>query len=200
MSKEWLKRRKRDSYYKKAKREGYRSRAAYKLKEINNRVKLIKPGSRVLDVGASPGGWSQVAMEIVGDRGKVVAVDITPMQPIDGVVFIQGNIEHDDVVERILEESDRYDAVISDAAPKLSGNKTLDRGRSYALCYFALKLSLKVLRDGGDCLVKIFQGDEMDELKDDFADHFGSVDHFKPKSSVKRSIELYLLFRNFKGS
>ena len=200
MSREWLRKRKRDPYYRRAKKEGYRSRAAYKLREINNRVKILKPGYRVLDIGASPGGWSQVAREIVGESGTVVAVDLVPMPEIEGVFFIRGDIEKEETVAGIEEVCESYDAVISDAAPKLSGNRTLDRGRSYALCYFSLKLAVELLREGGNCLVKIFQGDEIDELRDDWGDRFRSVERFKPRSSLRRSIEVYMMFRGFKGA
>ncbi|MGA1821108.1 MAG: RlmE family RNA methyltransferase [Thermoplasmatota archaeon] len=199
MSKEWVRQRKRDHYYKRAKAEGYRSRAAFKLKEINNRVRIIKPGHRVLDVGAAPGGWSQVAREIAGDKGLVVAVDMVPMPSIEGVKFIQGDIESDDTLDRILGISDRYDAVISDAAPKLSGNRVLDRGRAFSLCWAVLKMSKSVLRPGGNVLLKMFQGDEVDELKDEYLEYFHEMDVFKPKSSLKRSYEIFLLFRNFRS-
>ena len=200
MSREWCRKRKSYPYYRRAKKEGYRSRAAYKLREINNRVKILKPGYDVLDIGASPGGWSQVAREIVGESGTVVAVDLVPMPEIEGVFFIRGDIEKEETVSGIREVCDSYDAVISDASPKLSGNRTLDRGRSYALCYFSLELAVELLHEGGNCLVKIFQGDEIDELKNDWGDRFRSVERFKPRSSLKRSIEIYMMFRGFKGA
>jgi len=198
LSNDWIRQRKKDHYYRKAKAEGYRSRAAFKLKEINERVRIIKPGYRVLDVGASPGGWSQVAQEIAGETGLVVAVDVVSMPSIEGVRFVTGDIEQDSTLDRIREVSSRYDAVISDAAPKLSGNRVLDRGRAFSLCWAVMKLSTKVLRPGGNVLVKMFQGDEVDELKEEFMLYFHEMDVFKPKSSLKRSYEIFLLFRGFK--
>jgi 23S rRNA (uridine2552-2'-O)-methyltransferase len=197
LTKEWIRQRKRDPYYKKAKSEGYRSRAAYKLKEINNRVRLIRRGSRVLDLGASPGGWSQVAREIVGREGKVVAVDLVPMDSIEGVSFIQGDVEDEKTLEKVLDLSPHYDVVISDASPRISGNRTLDRGRSLALNWAILKMASKVLRKNGSAIVKMFQGSEVDELLDEYKSHYHNFDRLKPRSSLKRSIEIYLVFRGF---
>jgi len=195
LTKEWIRRRKRDPYYRKARSEGYRSRAAYKLKEINNRLRIIKKGSRVLDLGASPGGWSQVAKEIAGPGGRIVAVDLVHMDPVEGVKFILGDIEAPETLERVQEISQEYDAVISDASPSLSGNRTLDRGRSLALCWAVLTMASTVLRPGGSALVKMFQGTEVDELIEEFGGQYRNVDRMKPRSSLKRSIEIYIAFR-----
>ncbi|MGA1819939.1 MAG: RlmE family RNA methyltransferase [Thermoplasmatota archaeon] len=195
MTKEWIRQRKRDPYYRKARSEGYRSRAAYKLKEINNRLRLIRRGSMVLDLGASPGGWSQVAKEIAGPGGSVVAVDLVPMEQVDGVRFVLGDIEDPETHNRVLEISSEYDVVISDASPSLSGNRTLDRGRSLALCWAVLTMASKVLKPGGSALVKMFQGSEVDELIEEFGGQYRSVDRMKPRSSLKRSIEIYIAFR-----
>ncbi|MGA1872095.1 MAG: RlmE family RNA methyltransferase [Thermoplasmatota archaeon] len=199
MTKEWIRQRKRDPYYRRARTEGYRSRAAYKLKEINSRTRIIRRGNRVLDLGASPGGWSQVAAEIVGQKGAVVAVDLIGMEPVKGVDFINGDIEDPETVDRVLGLFDAYDAVISDAAPSLSGNRTLDRGRSLALCWAVLGIASKVLRPGGSALVKMFQGSEVDELIEEFGGSYGNVDRLKPRSSLKRSIEIYIAFRGMKN-
>ncbi|MGA1794168.1 MAG: RlmE family RNA methyltransferase [Thermoplasmatota archaeon] len=195
MTKEWIRQRKRDPYYRKARSEGYRSRAAYKLKEINNRLRLIKRGGRVLDLGASPGGWSQVAKELTGPGGLVVAVDLVPMDPVDGVRFVLGDIEDPETLNSVMELSREYDIVISDASPSLSGNRTLDRGRSLALCWAVLKIASEVLRPGGSALVKMFQGSEVDELIEEFGGQYRNVDRMKPRSSLKRSIEIYIAFR-----
>lgn len=199
MSKEWIRQRKRDPYYRKAKAEGYRSRASYKLKQINGRLHLLKKGYMVLDLGAAPGGWSQVAEEIVGPGGKVVAVDIKPMEPVKGVEFIRGDIDDGELAGRVKEVCSEFDAVISDISPRLSGNRTLDRGRSLALNWSVMKLAVQVLRPGGGALIKMFQGDEVREIRDEFGGMFGQFDRMKPRSSLKRSIELFLAFRNFKG-
>lgn len=197
MTKQWIRQRKRDPYYKKAKSEGYRSRAAYKLREINNRIRLIKKGGRVIDLGATPGGWSQVASEIVGSEGIVVAVDLLPMESIKDVRFIQGDIEDEKILERVIEICPRYDAVISDASPRLSGNRTLDRGRSLALNWAIMKMASKVLKKNGGLVVKMLQGTEVDELLEEFRDQYHNFDRIKPRSSLKRSIEIYLVFRGF---
>ena len=197
MTKQWIRQRKRDPYYRKAKSEGYRSRAAYKLREINNRVRIIRKGSRVLDLGATPGGWSQVAREIVGSNGKVVAVDPVPMDSIEGVSFIQGDIEDEEILEQVLELCPQYDVVISDASPKLSGNRTLDRGKSLALNWAILKVASELLKKNGGTIVKMYQGSEVDELLEEYRGQYHNFDRLKPKSSLKRSIEIYLVFRGF---
>ena len=195
MSKEWIKQRMTDPYYRKARSEGYRSRAAYKLKEIDSRLSLIKQGSRVLDVGAAPGGWSQVAVERAGEEGTIVAVDIIGMVPIPGVTFILGDITEASTVDEVLKVSPEYDVVVSDASPKLSGNKVFDRGRDYALCHAVMTLALRVLRPGGTAVLKVFQGDELIELREEFSVSFRSVDTLKPRSSIGRSSEVFLAFR-----
>lgn len=199
MTKEWIKQRKRDPYYKKAKAEGYRSRASYKIREINNRVHILKKGYSILDLGAAPGGWSQVAKEIVGPTGKVVAVDLKLMEPVEGVEPVQGDIEDPLVLEKIQSICPEFNAVISDIAPQLSGNRTLDRGRSFALSWAVMELAVKVLKPGGSVVVKMFQGEEMDELREGFGHMFEHFDRFKPRSSLKKSIEIFVAFRYFKG-
>ncbi|MBN1539509.1 MAG: RlmE family RNA methyltransferase [Candidatus Thermoplasmatota archaeon] len=198
MTKDWIRQRKHDPYYRKARVEGYRSRAAYKLKEINGRLHLIRKGSRVLDIGACPGGWSQVANETVGSGGKVVAVDLSPMGSLEGVEFIQGDIEDPLVQEKVLKHCIEYDVVISDASPRLSGNRTLDRGRSLALSWVVLTIAARVLRKGGSVLIKTFQGSEVEELIEEFGGKYNSVDRIKPRSSLKRSNEIYIAFRGLK--
>ena len=198
MSKEWIRQRKRDPFYRRAKAEGYRSRASYKIKHMNERVHFLKKGNKVLDLGAAPGGWSQYVVEQVGE-GNVVAVDILQMDSIQGVKFIQGDIEDPHVMERVREAYPEYDLVISDISPSLSGNRTLDRGRSLALAWSVLKFSLEVLRKRGDVVVKMFQGDEVQELKDEYSKYFWKVENHKPPSSVKKSIEIYIIFRGFNG-
>lgn len=198
MTKEWIRQRKRDPFYRRAKAEGYRSRAAYKIKQMNERVSLMKKGDSVLDLGAAPGGWSQYVVGQVGE-GNVVAVDILQMEPVEGVHFIQGDMEDPQTVEKIKEVRSSFDLVISDISPSLSGNRTLDRGRSLAHAWAVLKLSLEVLKKKGDVVVKIFQGDEVQELKDEFGKYFWKVENHKPPSSLKRSIEMYLIFRGFTG-
>lgn len=199
MSKEWIRQRKRDPYYRKAKSEGYRSRAAYKIKQMDSRLNLIRKGYRVLDLGASPGGWSQYAIQRVGGGGKVVAVDVVPMDSVEGVEFIKGDISDPEVLSGVKEISPEFELVMSDISPSLSGNRTLDRGRSLALAWEVMKFSLEVLRIKGNVVVKMFQGDEVDELKEGFGDYFWKIENHKPKSSLKKSIEIYIVFRGFEG-
>ena len=199
MTKEWIRQRKRDPYYRKAKSEGYRSRAAYKIKQMDSRLNLIRKGYRILDLGASPGGWSQYAVQRVGVGGKVVAVDVVPMDSIKGVEFIKGDISDPEVLSRVKEISPEFELVMSDISPSLSGNRTLDRGRSLALAWEVMKFSLEVLRIKGNVVVKMFQGDEVDELKEGFGDYFWKIENHKPKSSLKKSIEIYIVFRGFEG-
>ncbi|MDG6223918.1 MAG: RlmE family RNA methyltransferase [Candidatus Thermoplasmatota archaeon] len=194
MSREWIRNRKADHYHRRATHEGYRSRAAYKLKEIDDRIGMLKIGSRVLDVGASPGGWSQVAKERVGD-GIVVAVDLGDMPPIDGVSFIRGDISERATIDRIKDICQEFDVVLSDASPRLSGNKVYDRGRDLALCWSVMELAQEMLRPGGTTVIKMFQGDELIELREHFSIMYRSVDTLKPRSSLNRSSEVYLAFR-----
>jgi len=195
LSREWIKRRKGDEYYRRAKNQGYRSRSAFKLRQMNKRARFIRGGDRVLDLGAAPGGWSQVARELVGEKGYVLAVDLQRMGEIEGVESIVGDIEEPNTIEDIRERCAFFDVVISDASVNLSGNRTFDRGRNLSLCRAVLKTAGELLTPGGSCLVKVFSGPEIEELKEEFGPIFKGVDHLKPSSSLKRSSELYLLFR-----
>lgn len=199
MSKQWIMARKKDPFYRQAKAEGYNSRATYKLIELNERLSLFSKGSRVLDLGASPGGWSQFILEIVGEKGLVVAVDLIPLSGVKGVEFVQGDIEVASTLEEVMRFSKEYDCVLSDAAPHLSGNRNLDRGRALALNWAVLKLSVAVLRKGGSCVVKMFRGDELLELKEGFSDRFRRVEELKPRSSMRSSNEIYVAFRGSLG-
>ena len=197
LSKDWIRQRKKEHYYRKAKAEGYRSRAAYKLREINARVRLIKPGYRVLDLGAAPGGWSQIARDAVGDEGSVLAVDLVEMS-VDGVEFIRGDIEDPATIDMIKEAVPSFNAVLSDASVNLSGNRAFDRGRNYALAWAVLKISREVLVPGGSCVVKLFSGPDVDELKEEFCPEYKEFSILKPRSSIKSSSEIYLLFRRYR--
>jgi 23S rRNA (uridine2552-2'-O)-methyltransferase len=198
LTKEWIRQRKRDPFYRKAKTEGFRSRASYKVKQMNDRVSFLKKGYKVLDLGAAPGGWSQYAVSEVGN-GNIVAVDIQMMDPIEGVHFIQGDIEDPGVMDKVREIFPEYNVVLSDISPSLSGNRTLDRGRALALSWSVMKFSIDVLKKNGTAVVKMFMGDEVQELKDEYGKYFWKVENHKPPSSLKRSFEIYLIFRGFKG-
>ncbi|MCS7144361.1 MAG: 23S rRNA (uridine(2552)-2'-O)-methyltransferase, partial [Archaeoglobaceae archaeon] len=158
--------------------------------------RLIRKGDVVLDLGASPGGWSQVAVEL---GANVVAVDINPMESLEGVTFIQGDITDESLVEKLLEISDFYDVVISDASPKISGVWTVDHLRSIDLARASFKIAQHVLRSGGNFLVKVFQGEEIQRFYEDLKPYFGFKKFHSPKASRKSSAEIYFIGKGFKG-
>jgi len=186
---------KQDYYYWKAKKEGYRSRAAYKLLQMNRTFKLIREGDLALDLGATPGGWSQVAVEL---GAKVVAVDLNPMPPIDGVTFIKGDIMAPETLERIKEVSETYDVVMSDASPKISGKWTIDHLRSVDLARASFNIAKEVLKPGGNFVVKVFQGEEIQKLFGELKPHFRFKKFHSPKASRKRSAEVYFVGKRFR--
>ncbi|SEG80569.1 23S rRNA (uridine(2552)-2'-O)-methyltransferase RlmE [Marinobacterium lutimaris] len=195
----WLKEHFDDQYVKRSKEAGLRSRASYKLQEIDAKDKLLKPGSTVVDLGAAPGGWSQVAAELVGERGRVVASDILSMDPLAGVEFIQGDFTEEAVLEKILQAlgGELADLVISDMAPNMSGNASIDQPAAMYLVELALDLARQVLKPGGNFLVKVFQGEGFDTYLQDMRSSFGSVVTRKPDASRARSREVYLLGKGF---
>lgn len=181
-----------DYFYKKAKTEGYRSRAAYKLSQINDRFHLIRKGDAVVDLGAAPGGWLQVAKEISG--GPVVGVDLDKILPIEGVQTLRADITADETVLLVHKALNGYaDVVICDAAPDLSGNWTLDHARSIDLARSALSMSRNILRPGGNFLVKVFQGDTFHPFLVEMKAEFQNVRAHTPKASRKSSAEIYVL-------
>ncbi len=183
----------RDYFYRKAKKEGYRSRAAFKLKQISERFNLIKKGNTVVDLGAAPGGWLQVAKELSG--GKVVGVDILGIEEIEGVDTIKGDIRLDATVDKIREmiKKDGADVVLCDAAPNLSGNWSYDHARSIDLATSALECARKILKSGGNFAVKVFQGDMFPGYLDNVRRHFVKVQAFSPEASRKQSAEIYVI-------
>lgn len=200
-SKRWLQEHFDDQYVKRSQEDGWRSRASYKLLEINEKDKLFRPGMRVVDLGAAPGGWTQVAAEIIGDSGRIVASDILPMDPIAGATFVQGDFTEDSVLEKILEAigSDEVDLVISDMAPNMSGAQSIDQPKAMYLVELALDLSRQVLRKNGVFLAKVFQGEGFEEYLKDLRSSFTKVITRKPDASRARSREVYLLAKGFKG-
>ena len=197
----WLREHFSDQYVIKSQKEGYRSRASYKLKEIDDKDKLIKPGSLVVDLGSAPGGWSQVAVERVGHKGRVIASDILLMDGLAGVEFIEGDFTEEDVFNRILDviNSEPVDLVISDMAPNMSGMKAVDQPRAMYLAELAYDMALKVLRPGGSFITKIFMGEGFDQYMKDARINFEKVLTRKPDSSRARSPEVYLVAKKFKG-
>ncbi len=186
-----------DYYYWEAKKKGYRSRAAFKLLQMNRTFGLIKNGYAVLDLGASPGGWSQVAVELGAE--VVVAVDIKSMPPIEGVVFIRGDITKEETLEKIKEVRPEYDAVICDASPKITGNWTIDHLLSMDLARAAFNIAKQVLKPGGNFVVKMFQGEEIQNVYNEFKRYFYFKKFHSPPASRKRSAEVYFIGKRFKG-
>lgn len=200
-SRAWLKEHRDDPFVQRAIKEGYRSRACYKLIEINDRDRLISPGMTVLDLGSAPGGWSQVAAPLVGDRGRVLASDILPMDALPGVEFIQGDFTEQSVFDALLAAlgDDRPELVMSDMAPNMSGLTAVDQPAAMYLVELALDLAVRVLPEGGSFLAKVFQGEGFEALLADCKRHFGRVQARKPEASRPRSREVYLVGRDFRG-
>jgi 23S rRNA (uridine2552-2'-O)-methyltransferase len=200
-SRAWMREHINDPYVQKAKAEGYRSRAAYKLMEMDKRDRLLAPGQLLVDLGAAPGSWSQVALAKLGSKGKVVAVDLLPMEPLPGVNFIQGDFREQEVLDAVLLAlgGRRPDLVISDLAPNISGIAVSDQARSMYLCELALEFSLQCLAPGGSLLVKVFQGAGFAEFLAAMRRAFAKVASRKPEASRGRSSEMYLLGRGFKA-
>jgi len=197
-SKQWMREHVTDPYVQRAQKEGYRSRAAYKLLEIDERDHLLKPGMTVVDLGAVPGGWSQVA---AAKGCKVIALDLLPLHPLAGVVFIQGDFREDAVLAQLEETlaGAQVGLVISDMAPNISGIDVSDQARAMYLAELALEFAVQHLQPGGAFLVKVFQGAGFDAFLKLMRDRFGRVTTRKPKASRDRSSELYLLGQSFPG-
>jgi 23S rRNA (uridine2552-2'-O)-methyltransferase len=194
-SQRWLKEHFDDPWVARAQAEGWRSRASFKLLEINEKDKLFRPGMRVLDLGAAPGGWSQVAAKQVGSKGLIVASDILPMEPIADVTFLQGDFREEDVFQKLLDILDghKMDLVLSDMAPNMSGNRSVDVPRALYLAELALDMAVRVLGPDGRFLVKVFQGEGYDQYRRDMQAAFSKLTTRKPEASRPRSNEVYLL-------
>jgi len=192
---EWIREHEGDKYVKLAREEGYRSRASYKLLEIQNRYKLIRPGMCIVDLGAAPGGWCQVAAKELKSAGRLIALDLLPIQPIRDVTLIQGDFTDDKTLQRLMEElaGQKVDLVISDMAPNLSGMKAVDQPRMVYLMELALEFAGSMLIPGGCFLVKGFQGEGIDAFRHAMKSMFLRVRTCKPKASRARSREFYLL-------
>lgn len=199
MSKRWNKKRKDEPYYKMAKKESYHSRATYKLLQLNNKFNIIKQGDIVLDLGAAPGGWSQVALEKVGEEGLVIGVDLQRIKPMDGDNFIAilGDFTSAETVEEILKIIGRkVDVILSDASPQLSGVKDVDQVRALELALGVLKISGLILKSHGSLVMKAFQGEEFENLLKEIKKEFKTVKTTKPPSSRKKSVEMYVVAKN----
>jgi len=202
-SRRWLERHMNDPYVHRAKAEGYRSRAAFKLIEIDERYKLLKPGMRVIDLGAAPGGWCQVAAAKVRsaeDAPRVVGIDYLEMDPVPGATILQMDFLDDDAPERLIEAlGGAPDIVLSDMAAPTIGHRRTDHIRTMHLCEVAADFAVRVLKPGGHFLSKTFQGGTENELLDLLKRNFTNVHHVKPPASRDESVELYILARGFKG-
>ncbi len=200
-SRQWVHDHINDPYVKQAQAQGYRSRAAFKLLQIDERDHLLAPGKVVVDLGSTPGGWSQVVSKKVTPGGRVIALDLLPMDPVPGVHFIHGDFREDEVLEQLVAalEGKPVGLVLSDMAPNLSGIAVTDQARSIHLLELALEFSRQYLKPGGDMLVKVFQGSGFEALRRDMEQLFSSVAVRKPDSSRDRSAEVYLLCRGRQG-
>jgi 23S rRNA (uridine2552-2'-O)-methyltransferase len=201
-SKNWLKEHFDDEYVRRSQQDGYRSRAIYKLIEIDEKDRIIRPGMTIIDLGAAPGGWSEYCVKKLGKNGTIVALDILPMDPIEGVVIIEGDFREDAVFEELLSvmNNNRADLVISDMAPNISGMGSVDMPRAYHLCELALDLARQVLHPGGGLLVKLFQGEGFESYSKELKTSFSKVVMRKPKASRPRSREIYALATGFLGN
>ena len=196
----WLKEHFDDKYANEARRKGYRSRAIFKIEEIQNKDKLLKPGMTVVDLGAAPGGWSQYAAKVVGDEGQVIACDLLPMDPISGVSFLQGDFREEAVLDALLEriQPDMVDVVMSDMAPNMAGNLSVDQPRAMYLVELALDMCHQTLAPGGSFVVKVFQGEGFVEFMNELKQSFTTIKTRKPDSSRSRSREVYLVACGYK--
>jgi 23S rRNA (uridine2552-2'-O)-methyltransferase len=197
----WLARHVNDPYVKQAQKEGYRARSAYKLIELNEKDRLIRPGMRILDLGSAPGGWSQVAGKLVGARGRVLATDILPMDALPNVDFIQGDFTDDVVVQQLLDwlGGAKFDLIISDIAPNTTGIDSADAAKSIYLLELALDVARRTLKSHADFVAKMFQGSGSDQFLKELRTHFGKVMVRKPAASRKESREVYVVAKDFKG-
>ncbi|NNG12332.1 MAG: 23S rRNA (uridine(2552)-2'-O)-methyltransferase RlmE [Halobacteria archaeon] len=196
----WLKSHFDDEYVKRAQREGYRSRAVYKLEELQQKERILRPGITVIDLGAAPGGWSQYAAQLLKGKGRIIALDLLPMDPLDGVEFLQGDFMEDEVLDLLVETlgESRVDLVMSDMAPNISGMEAVDQPRSMYLAELAVDFAARVLREGGDLIFKVFQGEGFDTLIKRLRSQYRQVKIRKPRASRPRSREVYVIARHYR--
>jgi 23S rRNA (uridine2552-2'-O)-methyltransferase len=195
----WRERQEKDPYVQRARKEGWRSRAVFKLEQIDQKERLIKPGMVCVDLGSAPGSWSQYVTEKLKGKARIVAVDLLPMDALPEVEFVQGDFREDAIFEQMLESvgSGGADLVLSDMAPNITGTKVVDQPRSMYLVELALDMAQKVLKPGGSFVCKVFQGEGFDQFVRDARNSFDRVRVIKPKASRPGSREVYLVARNF---
>ena len=197
----WYIEKKREHFYKEAKRVGYRARSAFKLQQIQKKFHIFSKKDIVIDLGAAPGGWSQVAKELVGESGLIIGVDTLPIRPLDGVVLIQGDLTEEETREEINEhmENKQADVVLSDMSPDITGNYSVDQARSMWLCKNALETAEIMLRPGGNFICKIFEGEDTKKFINTVKQRFCMVKKFSPTASRKSSSEIYLIAKSLKS-
>jgi len=195
----WYQEKKREHFYKEAKKTGYRARSAFKLKQIQKKYKIIRKGDAVIDLGAAPGGWSQVAKEIVGKNGTIIGIDLSHIRPISGITFLKGDLTRESTLHEIkqLIDNNKIDVVLSDMSPNISGNYSVDQARSIYLCEQSLKVVDIMLRSGGNFVCKIFMGSDLEEFNKKTKQKFKMVKQFSPQASRKSSSEIYLVGLDF---
>ena len=197
----WLDERHHEHYYKLAKKTGYRSRASFKIMQIDDRFGIFKEGDSVVDLGAAPGGWLQVAKERVGENGKVIGVDLRPIKPMDGVITILGDITDDNTMLELLDKfGGKADVVLSDMAPNITGSYATDHARSINLCMFAVNVCDRILKKNGKMVMKVFMGDMFPSLKKELEARFQSVKVHSPDASRPTSSEVYVISKGFLAS
>jgi len=195
----WYQEKKQEHFYKQAKKDGYRARSAFKLKQIQNKFKILKQGDIVVDLGAAPGGWSQVAKEIVSENGTIIGIDLLPIQPIENVSFIEGDMTDDESIQTIknLMNGKEADTALSDMSPDISGNYSVDQARSIYLCEQAFKTCNELLKPGGNFVCKAFEGEDFQEFFKKIKKKFRTVKKFSPVASRKTSSEIYIIAKYF---
>jgi len=196
----WYREKKREHFYKEAKRVGYRARSAFKLQQIQQRFKVIPKGAIVVDLGAAPGGWSQIASELVGDEGTVIAADLSPIKPLTNVQCIQGDVTQSGTITRLRQIMDarKADVVLSDMSPDISGNYSVDQARSAYLCECALDTANQILKPGGTFVCKIFEGEDTKGFLEKVKQRFSLVKTFSPEATRKSSSEVYIIAKSLK--
>jgi len=195
----WYSEKKREHFYKEAKRVGYRARSAFKLKQIQKKFRIMQEGDAVIDLGAAPGGWSQVAKELVGEEGTVIGIDLLHVEPINGVVFLQGDLTKELTLQKIMQisEGNKANILLSDMSPNISGNYSIDQARSIYLCEQALKATENLLKNGGHFVCKVFAGEDTGNFIQEVHQKFKAVKCFSPPASRKSSSEVYVIARYF---
>jgi len=199
MPSRWYTEKKQEYYYRISKQKGYRARSAFKLLQIQKKYHVLKKGDTVIDLGAAPGGWSQVTKEIIGN-GKVIAVDKEKFEPLPGILFIKGDITKKATIDKIKQEiQNGIDSVLSDLSPNISGNYSMDHAKSVWLCLYALDIAQNVLKKNGCFICKIFEGESLQEFIDEVTKRFNQIKIFSPEATRKHSSETYVIVKGFKG-